>query len=165
MAVAFLINEMGQILFLQKGANSSFLAGHLVPIGGHIEENEMSLPIEACIREIKEETGLNISDISNLKLRYIVMRIKDVREVRTQYVFFGEVKGAAKLTESEEGSLSWIDFDKIPKHNVSATTKEIVSHYKALDMPTEKVFVGAMKSNKGNPQITWSLLEDWERTY
>lgn len=36
MAVAFLINEMGQIIFLQKDDNSSFLAGHLVPIGGHI---------------------------------------------------------------------------------------------------------------------------------
>ncbi|MEK3805824.1 NUDIX domain-containing protein [Bacillus sp. FSL H8-0547] len=124
MAVAFLINEWEQILFLQKSANSSFLAGHLVLIGGHIEENEMSLPIEACIREIKEETGLNKSDISNLKLRYIVMRMKNVREVRTQYVFFGEVKSAARLTGSDEGSLSWIDFDKISKHNVSATTKE-----------------------------------------
>jgi ADP-ribose pyrophosphatase YjhB (NUDIX family) len=32
--------------------------GVILPVGGHLEENE--LPEEACIREAKEEAGLNI---------------------------------------------------------------------------------------------------------
>jgi ADP-ribose pyrophosphatase YjhB (NUDIX family) len=43
--------------------------GIILPIGGHIEENE--LPEEACIRETKEESGLNIrlySPQNNVKL-------------------------------------------------------------------------------------------------
>lgn len=39
MAVAFLLNEEQEVLFLQKKQNDTFLAGFLVPIGGHIEKN------------------------------------------------------------------------------------------------------------------------------
>ncbi|TDL82790.1 hypothetical protein [Peribacillus frigoritolerans] len=89
--------------------------------------------------------------------------MKDVQEIRIQYVFFGDVNRATNLIESEEGSLSLIDNDDILNQNVSATTKEIVMHYRLFKgRSTEKVFVGAMKSNRGEPQISWSLLEDWE---
>ena len=36
--------------------------GIWLPVGGHIEEDE--LPDEACIREIKEETGLDVTIIT-----------------------------------------------------------------------------------------------------
>ncbi|MBP1917451.1 8-oxo-dGTP pyrophosphatase MutT (NUDIX family) [Lederbergia galactosidilyticus] len=54
--MAFLLNEEQEVLFLQKRPKDSFLAGHLVPIGGHIDGDEINDPKKACIREIKEET-------------------------------------------------------------------------------------------------------------
>ncbi len=77
-------------------------------------------------------------------------------------MFFGNVFKNATLIESDEGSLKWIDYKDIPNQNVSATTNEIVKHFNEIGKSTEKVYVGSMKSLKGNPEITWGLLEDWE---
>ncbi|EPY7704004.1 MULTISPECIES: NUDIX domain-containing protein [Bacillota] len=162
MAVAFLLSEEEEVLFLQKKQKDTFLAGFLVPIGGHIEGDEINEPQEACLREIEEETGLKSDCINNLTLRYIVLRVKGKQEIRIQYVFFGNVFKNATLIESDEGSLKWIDYKDIPNQNVSATTNEIVKHFNEIGKSTEKVYVGSMKSLKGNPEITWGLLEDWE---
>jgi 8-oxo-dGTP diphosphatase len=162
MAVAFLLNKEQEVLFLQKKQNDTFLAGFLVPIGGHIDGDEINEPQKACFREIEEETGLKSDCIENLALRYIVLRIKDNQEIRIQYVFIGNISKNSTLIESDEGSLSWIGYKDILNHNVSATTKEIVNHYDELGKYNEKVYVGSMKSLKGNPEITWGLLEDWE---
>lgn len=74
MAVAFLMNEEKEVLLLQKKPKDTFLAGFLVPIGGHIENFEINNPKKACFREIEEETGLKKESIKNLKLRYIMFR-------------------------------------------------------------------------------------------
>lgn len=162
MAVAFLLNEEQEVLFLQKRVNDNFLAGLLVPIGGHIEGDEINNPENACTREIEEETGLKSEYIENLTLRYIVHRIKENQEVRIQYVFFGNISKKSTLTESNEGSLEWIECMEIPNQNVSATTIEIVKHYKEIGTSTENIYVGSMRSLKGYPEITWGILEDWE---
>lgn len=162
MAVAFLLNEEQEVLFLQKNPKDTFLAGFLVPIGGHIENDEINEPQKACLREIEEETGLNSHFIENLKLRYIVLRIKEMVEIRIQYVFFGNISKDSTLTESDEGSLVWVDYNDITNKNVTATTREIVKHYSDLEKSLEDVYVGSMKSYKGKPEITWGLIEDWE---
>jgi 8-oxo-dGTP diphosphatase len=162
MAVSFLLKGE-EVLFLQKKSKDTFLPGLLVPIGGHIEENEISDPDIACIREIEEETGLKSNNINELKLRYIVMRLKDNREIRVQYVYFGSVEQNAQLVESDEGELIWLTSKKILKsENVTATTKEIIKHYHENGQFNDNVYVGSMKSFNGEPDITWALLEDWE---
>ncbi|MEO4052728.1 NUDIX domain-containing protein [Solibacillus sp. CAU 1738] len=163
MAVAFLLNEEQEVLFLQKKQKNTFLAGFLVPIGGHIKDDEINEPQKACFREIEEETGLKKECIDNLTLKYIVLRLKDNHEIRIQYVFVGHASKNSTLIESEEGSLSWIGYNGILLNdNVSATSKEIVKHYDQVGKYNEKVYVGSMKSLKGNPEVTWGLLEDWE---
>ncbi|KKI91117.1 hypothetical protein WQ54_16680 [Bacillus sp. SA1-12] len=97
MAVAFLLNEEQEVLFLQKKPKETSLAGLLVPIGGHIEGDEIDEPQKACLREIEEETGLKSDYIYNLTLRYIVLRIKENQEIRIQYVFFGNVSKNSTL--------------------------------------------------------------------
>ncbi|MDX8362602.1 NUDIX domain-containing protein [Cytobacillus sp. IB215316] len=164
MAVAFLINEEQQVLFLQKKPKDTFLAGLLVPIGGHIEGEEICDPKSACIREIAEETGLTSSCIDNLTLRYIVHRLSETKEIRIQYVFFGNVSKDSKLIDSDEGSLCWKNYNEISNINVSATTKEIAKHYEKTAKLSKNVYVGSMKSLNGDPVVTWGLLEDWEKT-
>lgn len=53
MTVAFLYNDKQEVLFLQKKSNSPFLPGRKVPVGGHMEEEEINTPYYACIREVK----------------------------------------------------------------------------------------------------------------
>lgn len=118
MAVAFLFNEEQEVLFLQKKQKDTFLAGFLVPIGGHIEGEEMNEPQKACLREIEEEPGITSEYIENLELKYMVYRMM----------------------------LKWIGYNDIPKQNVSVTTIEIVKHYKEIGKSNERVYVGSMKS-------------------
>ncbi|MBO0992764.1 NUDIX domain-containing protein [Bacillus sp. SD088] len=165
MAVAFLQNEEQEVLFLQKRAKNTFLAGHLVPIGGHIDGDEINDPKKACIREIEEETGIKSDCIEDLSLRYIVHRVKDNQEIRIQYVFFGNISKNSTLIESDEGTLEWLNCSEIPNRNVSETTIEIARHYLELGAATEKTYVGSMSSLNGNPQINWALLEDWEPSF
>lgn len=119
---------------------------------GHIEGDEIYEPQKACTREIEEETGLRSECIEDLSLRYIVLRLKESQEIRIQYVFFGNVSKNPTLIEIDEGSLKWVGFKDIPNHNVSATTVEIVKHYKEIATFTEEVYVGSMKSLNGNPR-------------
>lgn len=162
MAVAFLFNNKQEVLFLQKKSNSTFLSGLMVPIGGHIEGDEINHPHNACVREIREETGLMVNNLNKLALRYIVHRVRDNNEIRIQYVYFGNVLEGSKVIESDEGQLSWVDYKEIINQNVTATTKEIIKHYNEIGKSTNKVYVGSMKSLKGEPGVTWGVLEDWE---
>ncbi|PEA02508.1 NUDIX domain-containing protein [Bacillus cereus] len=162
MAVAFLLNEKQEVLFLQKKPKDTFLAGFLVPIGGHIEGDEINEPHKACLREIEEETGLKSDYINNLTLRYVVLRSKENQEIRIQYVFFGTVSKNSTIIESDEGSLKWVKIEDIAAQNVSATTIEIAKHYNHLRESNENIYVGSMKSLKGKSAITWAILEDWE---
>nr|WP_245827691.1 NUDIX domain-containing protein [Paenisporosarcina indica] len=162
MAVAFLFNDNQKVLFLHKKSTSTFLPGLLVPIGGHIEGEEIEDPNKACLREIEEETGLLVNHIDSLTLRYVVLRMKDKNEIRIQYVYFGNVMSESELIESDEGQLSWIESKDISQQNVTATTREIIKHYFVEGIGTDQVYVGSMKSFKGEPLITWAVLEDWE---
>lgn len=87
-------------------------SGYAFP-GGHIEEGE-SL-VESVIREIKEETGLSISNpqlaaVKNWQLedgmRYIVFCYK-----ATEYT--------GQLRSSEEGEVSWVEKDQLEKLDLS----------------------------------------------
>lgn len=162
MAVAFLLNEKQEVLFLQKKSGASLLAGLLVPIGGHIEPDEINDPKNACFREIEEETGLKRQSIKNIKLKYMMFRNSQNKEIRIQYVFFGFVSKHTPLIESDEGPLVWIKLDEVINQNVSETSKEIMIHYRERVNSNEDIYVGSMKSVNGEPAITWGILQDWE---
>lgn len=99
--------------------------GGLVFPGGHVEEGE-SLR-DSIIREIKEETGLTISQpqpcgfkdwIQEDGTRYIVLLYKtDVYE--------GELK------ESDEGRVFWLDRKDIPKANLIWNMRELLEIFES----------------------------------
>lgn len=158
-AVAFLFHS-DKLLVMEKPKDNGFMSGMVVPIGGHLEANELSTPKEACLREIEEETGLTDSDLSGLELRYIIIRIKDA-EIRIQYVYFSSVKHFV-IKESEEGNLLWVDVNKIAGLNMTATTQFILEHY-SNNGNSPHVYVGTMRSAGSDPAITWAVLDDWEK--
>ncbi|MNI53390.1 hypothetical protein D3C73_1082170 [compost metagenome] len=66
------------------------------------------------------------------------------------------------VCSSAEGKLLWVDLDTSDELNVSATTKYIIEHYLENDISSD-IFVGTMKALGNKPDITWALLEDWEK--
>ncbi|WP_099302580.1 NUDIX hydrolase [Bacillus sp. Marseille-P3800] len=163
LAVALLVNEKEELLFLRKRKEDAFFANFYLPIGGHMDENELNNPEAACYREIYEETGISRSSIRDLRLAYIIHRLKET-EVRIQYVFVGRVHANQILVPSNEGTLFWMSINSSTLiNNISETTYELIKHFKENVSLTEAIFVGSMHAAQGLPAITWSTLEDWEQ--
>ncbi|MGM8215937.1 NUDIX hydrolase [Bacillaceae bacterium W0354] len=140
MATALLINSENHILFLQKGEDHHFLPGYLVPIGGHMELEEMNDPKTACLREIEEEAGIKAEGLKDLNMRYILHRILD-DEIRIQYLFVAQVKDATPVIESDEGELFWKSLDEVENSKITKPVKEAVKHYFDYGFRTDDIHV------------------------
>ena len=73
-----------------------------VGVGGHFEEGES--PEECLLREVREETGLELTDY---RLRGIITFATDVYP--TEYIFLYTADGyTGELIECNEGNLEWV---------------------------------------------------------
>lgn len=102
------IEKDNKYLMLYRNKKENDLnEGKWIGVGGKFEEKES--PEECLIREVKEETGLTLT---KYKLRCMVTFVSDKWETEHMYVFTAsEFEG--KLKECNEGTLKWIDKDKI----------------------------------------------------
>ncbi len=82
-----------------------------IGIGGKFEKNES--PEECIIREVKEETGL---DLKSYKLRCIVTYVSTNWETEYMYVFTSN-DFIGELIECNEGDLQWIDKNEVTTLN------------------------------------------------
>ena len=73
-----------------------------IGFGGKLEENES--PEEGILREVKEETGLTLTD---LQYRGIVTFVSDLYEGEYMHLFTAE-QYEGELTDCDEGEISWI---------------------------------------------------------
>jgi len=105
--VLYYIKKDNKYLMLFRNKKENDLnEGKYMGIGGHIENDET--PTDAVIREVKEETGL---DLLSVKERGYILFINDDYQ-EEMYVFTSDsFKG--ELIECNEGELFWIDIDKV----------------------------------------------------
>ena len=108
--------------------------------GGHFEVAEMNDPQACVLRELNEELGLGVNDISGLMLRYITHRLKN-GELRQNYYFFAELKGEENL-QSSEGILRWISFDEFDELPMPVSAKHMILHYLKIGRFDEKLYAG-----------------------
>lgn len=78
-----------------------------VGIGGKFLENET--PDECLLREVKEETGLTLTDY---RLRGVVTFLSDKWEGEYMYLYTA-TDYTGEMTECDEGNLEWVDIDKV----------------------------------------------------
>ena len=111
-------------ILVQEKTGTKYEGGLVFP-GGHIEEGE-SLR-DSIIREIKEDTGLTISNpqpcgfkdwIQEDGTRYIVILYK-----ANEYT--GEIKS------SEEGRVFWLDRNDIPEANLIWNMRELLEIFES----------------------------------
>jgi len=95
-----------QVLLLhrRRPPNSGMWNG----IGGKIEPGED--PFTACVREVREETGLTIPPPSLRAL--LVITVKSTEELWVIYVFTAPAPDGA-LAPSPEGDLHWVDTGQV----------------------------------------------------
>lgn len=120
-----LIYDDNRILVQEKKGTG--LEGGLLFPGGHVEKGESLL--QSVIREMKEETGLDISEpkpcgfkdwILDDGTRYIVLLYKTNK-------YSGELKS------SEEGRVFWLNREDIPQANLIWNMRELLEIFEGDD--------------------------------
>lgn len=109
-ATNVIIERDGKIL-LSRRKNKSWGNGLLCVPGGHVEQGEM--PIQAAIREAKEELGL---DVKPVDLSFLCVEVKHVSNRRYMSVeFILKTDQEPQNAEPNECSeLIWVDPKDLP---------------------------------------------------
>jgi len=158
LACTYIFNS-NKILMMKRSPNKSFLPNLWAPVGGNLKPSEINDPRSACLREIEEETGIKITEIHDLALKYITIRRKD-DEIRIQYIYFCTTT-VTDIKECDEGKLHWIDKADILDLNMSLTNTNALEHYFKIGKTRGDVFVGVVDVTSGYPVIEWKILESF----
>ena len=105
--LAYIEKNNQYLMLLRNKRDKDINKGKYIGVGGHLEKGETKE--EALVREIKEETNLDVVKYE-YRGRIVFENTSDNNEI--MYLFHvSEVKG--EISECDEGTLSWIDKDKI----------------------------------------------------
>ena len=108
--LCYIENPAGEYLMLHRVKKENDVnQDKWVGIGGKFEDKES--PEDCALREIKEETGLTVTDY---RYRGIVTFISDVWETEYMHLFTA-TDFYGDLIECDEGDLEWIKFDELLK--------------------------------------------------
>lgn len=108
--------------------------------GGHFEESELNDPKACVLREMGEELGLQESEVGDIRLRYVTLRLKD-GEIRQNYYFFGKLLTDRPLS-STEGLLQWIPYGQIPELTMPVSAKHMILHYLNVGRWNDVLYAG-----------------------
>lgn len=119
-------------------------------IGGHFEKDELNNPKACIIRELLEETGIGESDIGDVKLKYITLRMKN-NEISQNYYYFTEFFNTEiDIKNCDEGTLEWVDINEVLDREMPFTAKECLKHYLDIGKDDNKLYAGIATENGVN---------------
>lgn len=139
MTSVFFLREDGLLCLYRIGsrvANKKYVGA----CGGHFEERELSSPYACALREMQEELGLCESDVEDLRLRYVTLRLYN-GEIRQNYYFFGRMKGERELS-STEGILRWFGWQELEALDMPVSARQMMDHYLREGRFTDYCYAG-----------------------
>jgi 8-oxo-dGTP pyrophosphatase MutT (NUDIX family) len=111
---SYLFLEKDGKYLVARRCNTGYQDGNYQVPAGHIEKDE--LPIEALIRETKEEIGIDI-DPDDIEFVHVSYRPRhDITDNRVDFFFkVRKWKGDIKIMEPEKcDDLKWVTLDELP---------------------------------------------------
>lgn len=143
-------DEHGRILLIEFSAAKGKLAGYHNPPGGHIEHGEGI--IENAEREIKEETGLAVS---NTKLRGIIHTAGFFGEDVLLFITSSLAASGAPFTAGPEGAPRWSEIAALKDLKVFPDMHSIV---KKIHSPHESdIFTAKSRFNEHGELIEFTF--------
>lgn len=105
--LSFVLNG-GDVLLMKRAAHRRVFPNQYNGVGGHIERGED--PYTSAIREIEEETGLQVHDV---RLRAVYNIDAGSETGIMLFVFTAYSDSRALAADESEGTLHWIPVDQI----------------------------------------------------
>ena len=146
---------------MKRSKSSRIFPDFWVPVGGHMEPDEINDPLKACLREVYEETGIKENNLKDLELRYITVRRKD-NEIRNQYIYFANTR-VKTLSDTEEGKLYWIDQSDLLNLKMSVTNKTVLKHY--FSNRIDGIMMGVIDVLDSGVEINWTEIKSFDSMY
>jgi len=157
LATAMLFNG-NDLLMMKRALTRTLNPGMWAAVGGHLEPEEINDPRTACLREIFEETGLRESDLTDMHLQYILIRLNQ-QEIRQQYIYTAHTT-RRDVAQTDEGTLHWIPRDQVLGRDIPFIFHKLLEHYFAAG-PARHIWVGTVGTTaQGAPTVHWTSLVD-----
>jgi len=102
----------------EPGKGKWSIPGGLVELGENVEQT--------VIREVKEETGLEVEKPEHIDIVDNVIRDKN-GEIKYHFViidYFVKLKGGTMKAMSDAEELRWVTFDEVEKYDLTKTFRE-----------------------------------------
>lgn len=149
--VCFIINEVtSKILLLKR--NHYPMKDLYTGVGGktHYKEDIHS----SCIREVEEETGLDLTD---LQLKAVIKTILegDAGSSWILFVYVGKTQ-SMEFKTCEEGTLEWIDETKLTCYDLIGFIREILPYVLRKNQFLEGTIYHNLQGNVKNKTLTLS---------
>ncbi|NLV74526.1 MAG: NUDIX domain-containing protein [Chloroflexi bacterium] len=130
-----LITHGGKLLLIRAAPHKRLWAGKLNGIGGHIEPDET--PLEGALREVSEETGLQLPALRLCGIIHVADR-RDPSGIMV-FVYLGEAP-TCEVTPSGEGTLEWHALDALPWDEMVADMPSLVPQ--VLNLAPDELLYG-----------------------
>ena len=130
-SVVFLFSpDAARVVLLHRAAWKSFAPLRWTGIGGRLEGAEITEPATGALRELREETGLRLSDLS--AWRFVADILDAGAEVRL--VYFTAVFAEEQLPPCNEGTLHWVALADYPRYDIIENTRAALDAILAHDL-------------------------------
>lgn len=126
-ALCYLYDTDGRLLLLHRNQQPN--KGMYSPIGGKLDITTGEAPHQCAVREIHEETGIEVA-AEDVRLTGIVSERAYQLETHWLIFLFEVTKpiapDALKWTEFDEGVLEWVDADAVHDMDIPRTDREVL---------------------------------------
>ena len=119
------IRKDGKYLLIKRSGKKKYAPGKIHPFGGKIDDNEN--PYDGAVREVKEETGV---DIKNLKLEAVILEQTDEKDLPVNWLIFhfSADYASGEIIKTDEGKPVLLTEEELKSSDLFPSVRSIIDN-------------------------------------